>query len=87
MSGTLCNSWQIWSSINRNKLPVHLHVRQSYSPLLELEISLLKICLPLFNLRKKEVIWRWEKSEQEAFSNLKTAMCSYSCDAVISLAI
>ena len=39
-----------------------------------------KIAHPLYKLLKKEVTWRWEKSEQEDFNNLKAAMCS---DAVL----
>ncbi len=35
-----------------------------------------KIARPLLNLMKKAIVWNWGKSQQRAFEELKTRMCS-----------
>ena len=35
-----------------------------------------RIVFPLYQLLKKETKWRWGKREQDAFVNIKSAMCS-----------
>ena len=37
-----------------------------------------KLASPLYGLLRKEVPWRWSKLEQDAFDNIKTALCSDS---------
>ena len=37
-----------------------------------------KLASPLYGLLRKEVPWRWSKLEQDAFDNIKAALCSDS---------
>ena len=37
-----------------------------------------KLASPLYGLLPKEVPWRWSKLEQDAFDNIKAALCSDS---------